>query len=95
MVRFKKTMISKLSKIYLEYPRKIQKICENPIYENKEIFYNFSTKENWQTFPFTLFQNEIHYALLEQERLFETVFKANKNISSKIHEINGDISELK
>ena len=82
-------------KEYKEYPRKVQKNYENQNYENKEIFYNFPAKENSQTFPFSFLQNELNYALFEQEKLFESVLKRSREIGSKIHEINSDISDLK
>lgn len=87
--------LKKIIHTLLEYPRKIQKICENPLYENREIFYQFLAKENSGTFPFPVFQNEINYALMEQETLFESVYRKNREIQGKIQEINGDLSELK
>ena len=65
--------------------RKVQKIYETHHYQ----------KENSQTFQFSLFQNELNYALFEQERLFEGVFQKNRDIDHKIYEIKSDISELK
>lgn len=80
---------------YYQYPRKIQKIKENSLINQKEIFSASLGKESFKNFQGSHIQKEITIALFEQQKLFASVFQKSKENEKKMHEIKGDISDLK